>query len=216
MTIRRFCALATVVMLVLLVAACGGSGGKKTATSTPKKTSTARTVTPRGTGASNTTPNATTSSNGTGGGGNGNSTPGDASNAQPTAPKITGDRTSYRVQFTVASDPNHLQQLIESRNRSVTNLSITVGNGQISIDAPRPFLKVTGTIDAGGNFTASGNGKVDPYDAVDVTFTGTITGDGQITGTYSYGTNGALPGGQPISYGVSGTTTIARTPDAQR
>jgi len=213
MTIRRFCALATVALLVLLAAACGGSGGKSTATKTPKKTATTnRTITPPVTGALGVTPGTAASD----GGGDGNSTPGDTSNAQPTAPKITGDRTSYRVQFTVASDPNHLQQLIESRNRSVTNLSITVGNGQISIDAPRPFLKVTGTIDAGGNFTASGNGKVDPYDAVDVTFTGTITGDGQITGTYSYGTNGALPGGQPISYGVSGTTTIARTPDAQR
>jgi hypothetical protein len=215
MTIRRFCALATVAMLVLLIAACGGSGGKKTATSTPKKTSAVtRTVTPRATGASNATPDAPTSSNGTGGGGNGNSTPGDTGSAQPTVPRITGNTTAYRVEFTVASDPNHLQQLIESRARPTTHLTITVGNGQILIDAPQPFLKVTGTVDASGNFTANGNGKVDPYSGVDVTFTGSITAAGQITGTYTYGSNGALPGGQPISYSVTGTTTIPRTPGA--
>lgn len=67
---------------------------------------------------------------------------------------------------------------------------------------------MSGTIDANGNFTATGTGDVEPYRSVGVTFTGTVL-NGQLTGTYAVGTNGALPAAQSITYNVTGTSELA-------
>ena len=206
MTKRRLIALSAVAGLILTLAACGGGGGgsKKTPSS---KTPTARTpavtgtLTPKATGAANQTPGAATTPSSQGGGGD------SAPQATPNAvgpTRISGQQTEYRAQFTIASDPSNLQPLVESDNRLASRLRVIIGTGAISIDGDQPFITVTGTIDANGAFSATGTGRIDPYRNVEATFQGTIS-NGQLTGTYAIGTNGALPGSQPITYNVTAT-----------
>ena len=213
MPIRRLIALAAMAGLILVLVACGG-GSKSGATKTPAKKTpgVTRTVAPKTTGTPGGTPGAptTTSPGGTNGGGDGSQQPTNA----PRPTSITGVRTTYRVQFAVGSDPANIRQLVEQHGRQLpSRVTVTIGNGQIQFDAPRPFVRVGGTIDAAGSFTTAGTGSVDPYRNVEVTFTGTLS-NGQLTGSYAIGTNGALPGAQPVTYNVTGTaqSTGERTP----
>jgi hypothetical protein len=217
MTIRRFCALLTVAGIALVLAACGGSGGKSTATKTVNKTAVAtRAVTPNATGAANATTPPTASSNG------GGTTPGGSSNVTPSLnptaiPRVTGQAALYRVTLTVASDPGNLKPLVENRSRFPTRITVTRGDGgRIQFDANSPFFRSTGTIDANGQFTATGTGRIDPYSNIEATFTGTIGADGNLNGTYTIGTNGAMPGHATIAYTIAGTpSSPLRTPASQ-
>jgi hypothetical protein len=182
MTVRRLTAFAATAALILALAACGGGGSKNSATKTATNTTPRSTVTPAG-----------------------QATP--QSGATPVLTPISAARATYQVQFTVAADPANILPLVERRGHALTRLTVTLGNGTVSINASKPFIEVTGTIDAGGTFTATGTGTIDPYDNVEATFQGTII-NGQLTGTYAVGTNGALPGRQPLTYNVTGTRQV--------
>jgi hypothetical protein len=209
MTIRRLIAFVTTAGLLLAIAACGGGGSKNSATKTATNktpSSTVVKVTPKTTTTGNETPGAATP---TSQGGGGQATPpvgqatthSDATDIRPTP--IVGAHSRYRVEYTVASDPNNLRPLVE-QDQFPSRLTITIGTGAISLEGARPFITVTGTIDASGAVTATGMGRINPYRNVEATFQGTIS-NGQLTGTYAIGTNGALPGAQPITYNITGT-----------
>ncbi len=209
MTIRRLIVLVATAGLILALAACGGGGSKssatKTATSkTPRSTVTGTITKTAASGGQ--TPEATGSSqDGTAGAAE---TP-PQSNATVIRPtRISGQRIDYRVQFTVASDPANLQPLVNNDGRFSSQLTVVIGTGVISFDGDQPFITVGGTIEASGAFSATGMGRIDPYRSVEATFQGTIS-NGQLTGTYAIGTNGALPGSQPITYNVTGTGRVS-------
>ena len=205
MKIRRIIALAAAAGLVFALAACGGGGGKDNATKTPNASGTpAPSATPAADETTG-TPQAT-STDGTDG--EGGTTPADNGVVSPTG--ISGEQIAFRVQFTVASDPGNLQPLVESEERFGSELDAVVATGAVSFYGDHPFIAVGGTIDAGGAFSATGVGRVVPYRDVEATFQGTIS-NGQLTGTYAIGSNGALPGGQAITYNVTGTAPPPRT-----
>ncbi len=70
-----------------------------------------------------------------------------------------------------------------------------------------PFVAVDGTIDAQGNFQASGRGTVAGMGGVTVRMEGSLRGCGTSTGTlearYIMGANGELSGG--VTYEVRGS-----------
>ncbi len=209
MTIRRLIALAATAGMVLMLVACGG-GSKSGATKTPAKRTpgATRTVAPRTTG----TPSAaTTSPSSQDGGNDGGGSPPPTNIPRPSP--ISGDHFSFRVTFTLAADPGNLQPLVEGRNRLPTRLAVTIGSGVFAIEAPGRFIRVQGAIDAAGNATGTGTGTIDQFRNVEATFTGIIA-NGRVNGTYAFGTNGTLPGRQPISYSVTGTAQSDHTPAA--
>ncbi|MEX1257429.1 MAG: hypothetical protein WEG36_07415 [Gemmatimonadota bacterium] len=62
---------------------------------------------------------------------------------------------------------------------------------------------VSGNTDQNGNFVASGVGTAAGYPGTSAVFTGTIVRDAMevpvgVTGAYTVGGNGSLPGGQPV------------------
>jgi uncharacterized protein (TIGR03437 family) len=56
----------------------------------------------------------------------------------------------------------------------------------------------------GGSFTMTGTGTVAGFPNVSITFTGTIDLEGNISGDYVMGAGGELPGGQAITYRLTG------------
>lgn len=99
-----------------------------------------------------------------------------------------------------------------------SQLTVTLGqNNAITITGNGNWVTVTGTVDASGNFTASGSGTVAGFPNVPVSFTGTLSVDenGVVTGIKSGtltmdSTNANLPansGGQrnPAVYTVTGS-----------
>jgi hypothetical protein len=75
-------------------------------------------------------------------------------------------------------------------------------------------IKMTGTTAPGPNgtqtFTASGSGTINNRTAAGTFTNGVVTTDAQgratsVAGVFTFGTNGALPGGQPVSYDVTMT-----------
>jgi hypothetical protein len=197
--------------LIVALAACGGGGSKggQTKTPTTKTPGVIGTITPQTTAtAGETGAPAATAQDGA------DATPAsDGNGALPTA--LTGERTDYDVEFTVASDPGNLEQLIEDQDDLPRNLTVFIDAGSITLNGDSPFIIVTGAIDANGAVTATGTGLIRPYRNVEATFQGTIA-NFQLTGTYAIGSNGALPGGQAITYNVTGTapTPQADTPEA--
>ena len=211
MIMRHFIALMATVALIFALAACGGGGGGKasqTKTPTTKTPSVTGTVTVGSTAAASGTPGAAAPTTQDAPDGSGE-TPSQSDGPVIRPTRIPGEQADYRVQFTVASDPGNLQPLVESDDRFSSGLAVVIGAGAISFRGDQPFIAVGGTIDASGAFSATGLGRIDPYQNVEATFQGTIV-DGQLTGTYAIGTNGALPGSQPITYNITGTILESR------
>lgn len=119
-----------------------------------------------------------------------------------TVPRARAEAVIARVSFVVSSDPGGHRPFIESERPMPSQLDVSTTDGAITIGGAAPFVAVTGTIDASGAFTTTGTGTVAEFPGTAVRFTGTFAG-GVLTGTYTLGTNGALPGGQPIAYAVT-------------
>jgi hypothetical protein len=66
-----------------------------------------------------------------------------------------------------------------------------------------PFVDVTGTVDDQCNFTATGVGTVAGYPNVSVAMEGGVS-DSTLSGTYTMGAGGELPGGMPIIFHFAG------------
>jgi len=102
----------------------------------------------------------------------------------------------------VTSDPSGHKPFINmpSKIRGKTKRSGT-NRKTITVTAASPFVEVTGTIDpATCAISLAGMGTVAGFNNVRVEMTGTAPGSGPLEITYSMGTNGALPGGNPITY----------------
>jgi hypothetical protein len=89
----------------------------------------------------------------------------------------------------------------------VSGALIAALNSPIQFTGPnlQNWVTVSGDYDAStGRFSATGRGTVAGFSNVGVRFEGTITTSGALSGTYTMGTGGELPGGQSITYTVQG------------
>lgn len=77
------------------------------------------------------------------------------------------------------------------------------GPVSITFSGPDPWVEVSGTWETDGSFYAEGRGTVAGFSNVKVTFEGTIS-PGYLSGDYTMGAGGELPGGESITYGVEG------------
>jgi hypothetical protein len=82
--------------------------------------------------------------------------------------------------------------------------TIEVKQGSIIFDGTGNWVDVTGDLQTDGAFEAEGMGTVAGFPNVSVVFTGTLLLDG-LTGYYTMGAAGELPGGESITYLVEGT-----------
>jgi hypothetical protein len=83
--------------------------------------------------------------------------------------------------------------------------SVTVSEGSIVFSGEAPFVTVTGERNEDdGTFSAVGEGLVAGYNGIAVVFKGTLR-DGQLSGKYTYGAEGGLPGGESITYAIEGS-----------
>ena len=82
---------------------------------------------------------------------------------------------------------------------------ITVQEGSIKFTGDPPFINVSGELNPeDGTFYAEGTGEVAGFQNITATFEGTLTEAG-LTGQYTMGAKGGLPGGNSVTYQVSGT-----------
>ena len=84
-------------------------------------------------------------------------------------------------------------------------LTVTITGSTVTIAGVSPFVAVMGTIDSGCNFTATGSGVVAGYSDIKVEMKGTFSSGG-LSGTYEMGADGGLPGGESITYAITGTS----------
>ena len=91
-----------------------------------------------------------------------------------------------------------------SRNIGGRNIESTPGS--IKFTGPDPWVTVMGDFnDQTGAFDTNGIGTVAGFPNVAVGFQGTIDASGNLTGRYTMGTGGELPGGRPIEYTLQAT-----------
>jgi len=108
----------------------------------------------------------------------------------------------YAATFAITADPSGHGPFINMP--SSLTLTVSHGNSTISITGPAPFVPVSGTLLPDGSFSAAGTGTVAGNSNTLVEMNGSLSG-GVLSATYMMGTNGALPGGQAITYGVTAT-----------
>ncbi len=83
-----------------------------------------------------------------------------------------------------------------------------IANVNVSADPSTNFVAVNGTYDPDTNtITATGMGTVAGFPNVSIELEMTIGDDGEVTGTYTMGGNGELPGGFPAVYEITGEGT---------
>ena len=84
-------------------------------------------------------------------------------------------------------------------------VSIFVQTGSITFSGNDPFVTVSGERnEEDGSFFAEGRGVVAGYPEIAVVFEGTLA-EGNLSGLYTMGAEGGLPGGQSITYEITGS-----------
>ncbi|MFQ6049476.1 MAG: hypothetical protein ACE5J0_00305 [Candidatus Paceibacterales bacterium] len=107
------------------------------------------------------------------------------------------------VDISVKSDPAKHDSGGNKYIGMPNKLNLKVLLASITIKGPYPWVDVTGSLVADGNFTATGRGTVAGFSNIAVTFKGTFTGT-SLSGDYTMGAKEGLPTGQPIIYWVEG------------
>jgi hypothetical protein len=123
----------------------------------------------------------------------------------PTTPAYIACAGEFDSNVDVAQDRGGHAQFVGMPR----NMALEVSFASVHIRGHEPFVDVSGTIDASGSFDASGRGTVAGFRNVSVRMSGTLRDcsdtAGTMTAEYSMGTNGELPGGQPIVFAVRGS-----------
>ena len=102
-------------------------------------------------------------------------------------------------------DPSsHLSHTGNPINNKTLHFKTTSSIGDITITGVAPFVTVTGVVSSQCSFIATGEGMVAGYPNVTVTMDGDFA-SGTITGEYTMGAGGELPGGNSIIFYYSGT-----------
>ena len=127
----------------------------------------------------------------------GNQTPGGQTPFNPAG--------NYQITTARKTDPGEHFFVIQLMTTGV----LTAGMSNVTMTIAGPpgsnWVTVTGTYDSSTNrFVLTGTGTVAGRPNVGVRFEGTITTSGALSGDYTMGTGGELPGGQAIVYSVTG------------
>jgi hypothetical protein len=102
-------------------------------------------------------------------------------------------------------DPSgHLPYTGNPINNKTLHFKTTSSIGDITITGSSPFVTVTGVVSSNCTFIATGEGTVAGYPNVSVTMDGDLLSQ-VLTGEYSMGAGGELPGGNAIVFTYSGT-----------
>lgn len=88
-------------------------------------------------------------------------------------------------------------------------MDVYLRQSDITVEGQPPWVDVTGDLAEDGTFTAEGRGTVAGYTDIAVVFTGTVlfdeaSGNYVLDGELEMGAEGGLPGGQSITYEVTG------------
>lgn len=104
----------------------------------------------------------------------------------------------YRTTMSIKQDPGHSEVI-----RMPQDIELTVMTGSVIVLGPSPWVGVLGEIDDTGHFIATGTGTVAGFSNVSVLFEGTLDDSG-ISGDYTMGAGGELPGGEAMVYSLDG------------
>jgi len=119
-------------------------------------------------------------------------------------PGASAPEGSYQSTSFVKADPGTHAAFTALANAL---LLIATANSPLTIAGPAGsnWVTVSGDFDTGTRrFVLTGRGTVAGFANVGVRFEGTISSTGALSGDYTMGTGGELPGGQAIVYGVTG------------
>jgi len=181
----------TPVVPAILIGA--GGGGDKTTTST------ATSVPPTSTTSTIASSSSTTSSTSTT-----STPPTTSSTTTTTAPQTVSGTWNVTSCRTTDDQANH--ELFIALCRALTQLGLTEGNLTLTITGTPPFVTVTGSFTATGDFNGTGRGTVAGNANVGVAAQGTFTigSNGQGSGRlmYTMGTGGELPTGRSVTYEI--------------
>ena len=125
------------------------------------------------------------------------------STPEPTPTQSLGFLGDYKISMGVKTDNANHKGFIKMPG----SMTVTARECSLCIDGPFPWVNVSGDLNLDGSFYASGSGNVAGYPGISVTFAGNIT-DGHLSGDYTMGANGGLPGGQSIVYSVNGDKLV--------
>jgi hypothetical protein len=138
--------------------------------------------------------------------------------SDPGSPQTPNTPSTPTTPNTPVLDPTgNFPTMIAFKGGNIEHLVFVAlgGNGTLNVTRNSPiriastniqnWVTVSGDInDTTGQFNLTGVGTVAGVPNVSVRFEGTITMSGQLTGDYTMGAGGELPGGQPIIYAVTG------------
>ena len=119
-------------------------------------------------------------------------------------PNSSNPAGTYNVTITVTSDLGGHVSFINLGNSGTI---VVTGTSSLQFASSiRNWVATSGTFSSSnGSFNATGRGTVAGFSNVNVTFTGTITTSGAISGDYIMGSSGELPGGRSTTFRVTGS-----------
>jgi hypothetical protein len=88
---------------------------------------------------------------------------------------------------------------------------LRVNDAPLLFEGPEPWVGMTGELNADGSFSLQRTGTVAGIPDVLVTFEGTLAADG-LNGLYTFGADKKLPGGEPITFLITGRLLSAAAP----
>ena len=116
---------------------------------------------------------------------------------------------NYQIQLIVIIDEDGHATFVGMPEQ----LLVEIFGGSININGPRPWVNVSGDYDeATGAFSATGSGTVAGFPGIAVIFEGSLDETG-VSGEYTMGAEGGLPGGKPIVFSVNGQRQAEETGD---
>jgi hypothetical protein len=121
---------------------------------------------------------------------------------------IEGGPHTFISLISVKADPSEHEQFVALEE--LMELDVTIHG--ITIEGEAPFVGVTGDLNEDGTFRVEGRGTVAGIPDVSVVFEGLLQGT-TLTGDYTMGANGELPGGDPITYYIEGELELAAATD---
>ena len=117
----------------------------------------------------------------------------------------------YQVQFSVLSDPGGHWPFLGYFSVSFIQIELSNfqedGSSEITITGSSPWVTLTGTRDANGDFEVTGSGVLAGFSNVLVEMVGNLACTGDLSGEMVIGGNGALPGGEATTVMVSASQT---------
>jgi hypothetical protein len=136
---------------------------------------------------------------------------GPATKPSPTPALDVLDGAVFDVDIEIGADPSNHGPFI----KLPFTMKLTIRIDSVTFEGPPPWVTVTGELEEDGSFIASGSGTVAGFSGIAVTFEGNLSHQA-LSGEYVMGTEGGLPGGQSITYIVTGSpvsTEASPTPE---